>query len=63
MAVVSASAGKVDHAYVLRLPEHGLMRLAFEFRPERANLAELTARLDVDDHAVSENWLFRWTRD
>ena len=63
VAVVSASAGKVDHAYVLRLPEHGLMRLAFEFRPERANLAELTARLDVDDHAVSENWLFRWTRD
>ena len=40
-AVVSASAGNVEHPYVVRLPDEGLLRLAFEFRPERADLAEI----------------------
>ena len=63
VASVTASDGAIDHAYVVRLPEAGVMRLAFEFRPERAELAELTARLDSGNVRMSETWLYRWTRE
>ena len=63
-AVVSASAGNVEHPYVVRLPDEGLLRLAFEFRPERADLAEITARLEGPEGTpLSETWLYRWTRE
>lgn len=62
VAVVSTSAGQVEHPYVIRLPDEGLLRLAFEFRPERAELAEITARLDGPEGPLSETWLHRWTR-
>ena len=63
-AVVSASAGNVEHPYVVRLPDEGLLRLAFEFRPERADLAEITARLETPvGGPLSETWMFRWTRE
>lgn len=62
-ARVTTSGGTIDHAYVVRLPEAGVMRLAFEFRPERAELAELTARLESSDIRMSETWLYRWTRE
>ena len=49
---------------VVRLPDEGLLRLAFEFRPERADLAEITARLETPDGGpLSETWMFRWTRE
>ena len=63
VASVTASDGTIDHAYVMRLPEAGVMRLAFEFRPERAELAELTARLDSGNVRMSETWLYRWTKE
>ncbi|WP_370576336.1 glucan biosynthesis protein [Paracoccus sp. MC1854] len=61
-AVVSTSAGSVEHPYVVRLPDEGLLRLAFEFRPDRADLAEITARLEGPEGRLSETWLHRWTR-
>lgn len=62
VAVVEASAGIVEHAQLQRLPAEGVIRLAFQFRPEGAELAELSARLDGPEGALSETWLSRWTR-
>ena len=63
VATVKATAGSIEHPYLLRRPEEGLMRLAFEFRPDHASLAEISARLDSDDVPLSETWLYRWTRE
>ena len=60
--VVSASAGRIEHPYVIRLPQAGAMRLSFQFDPERADLAELSARLESGDTRMSETWLYRWSR-
>lgn len=62
VAVVSASAGDVQHPYVVRLPDAGVMRLSFEFLPGGAELAELSARLESSDIRMSETWLYRWTK-
>lgn len=62
VAVVSASAGRIEHPYVIRLPQAGVMRLSFQFDPERADLAELSARLESGDTRMSETWLYRWSR-
>lgn len=58
---VTALAGRVEHPYVVRLAHERVMRLAFEFFPEGAPLAELSAVLNGPDGALSETWLFRWT--
>ncbi|WP_411838635.1 glucan biosynthesis protein [Paracoccus sp. ME4] len=59
---VSASDGRIVHAYVKPLPEQGVLRLAFEFEPGRAALVELQALLtDSDGLALSETWMTRWT--
>jgi len=58
---VTASAGSIDHSYLLRLPEQGLMRLAFEYRPDGALVADLRAEITAAEVALSESWLFRWS--
>lgn len=59
---VSASQGRIVHAYIKPLPDQGVLRLAFEFEPARGQLSELTAVLtDPDGLALSETWLTRWT--
>lgn len=60
-AEVQTSAGRVDHAHLLRLPAQNILRLAFEFFPEGAALADLSAVLNGPDGALSETWLLRWT--
>ncbi|MDO5621314.1 MAG: glucan biosynthesis protein G [Paracoccus sp. (in: a-proteobacteria)] len=60
-ARVSASAGVLGSAQVQRLPEYGVMRLSFEFRPESASLADISAVLNGPDGALSETWVARWT--
>lgn len=62
-AQVTTSAGTIGHAYVVRLPDAGVMRLGFEFDPDRAEMAELTARLNTADVRMSETWLYRWTKE
>ena len=59
---VSASEGRIVHAYLKPLPEQGVLRLAFEFEPGRTQLSELSALLtDPEGLALSETWLTRWT--
>ncbi|MCF3972910.1 glucan biosynthesis protein [Paracoccus salsus] len=59
---VTASAGKIVHAYLKPLPDQRVLRLAFEFEPGDATLADLQALLtDKGGLALSESWLGRWT--
>jgi len=59
---VNASDGRIVHAYLKPLPDQRVLRLAFEFEPGRAPLAELHALLTDDQGvALSETWLTRWT--
>lgn len=59
---VTTSAGDIPHAYLKPLPHEGVLRLALEFRPGDAALAELQAVLtNAEGVALSETWLARWT--
>lgn len=58
---VTASAGKIVHAYLKPIPEEGVLRLAFEFEPGSAHLSDLRAALDGKDGTLSEVWMARWT--
>ncbi|MDO5648045.1 glucan biosynthesis protein [Paracoccus sp. (in: a-proteobacteria)] len=59
---VTTSAGQIVHSYLKPLPDQNVLRLAFEFDPARATLAELQAvLLGADGVALSETWLTRWT--
>ncbi|TWI38211.1 glucans biosynthesis protein [Paracoccus sulfuroxidans] len=62
-AQIRASAGKIGHSYLVRLPEQGRMRLSFEFFPENARLADLSAVLNGPEGSLSETWIARWTRE
>lgn len=59
---VSASAGRIVHSYIKPLVAQNVLRLAFEFEPGAATLADLQALLvDKDGVALSETWLSRWS--
>ncbi|SEN83661.1 glucans biosynthesis protein [Paracoccus alcaliphilus] len=59
---VSCSAGQILHAYLKRLPKEDVLRLAFEFQPGDAQLADLQASLrNKDGLPLSESWMTRWT--
>ena len=59
---VTTSAGKIVHAYLKALPAQGVLRLAFEFEPGDATLADIQAVLtNSEGLALSESWLTRWT--
>ena len=59
---VTTSAGKIVHAYLKPLPDQRVLRLAFEFEPGDAALADLQAVLvDKGGLALSETWLARWS--
>ena len=59
---VTTSAGKIVHAYLKALPAQGVLRLAFEFEPGDATLADVQAVLtNSEGLALSESWLTRWT--
>ncbi|MCZ0961503.1 glucan biosynthesis protein [Paracoccus benzoatiresistens] len=59
---VTTSGGTIAHAYLKPLPAQGVLRLAFEFDPGDATLAELQAVLiSPEGVAQSETWLARWT--
>lgn len=63
VAQIKASAGSIGHSYLLRMPEQGRMRLAFEYIPDGAKLADLSAVLNGAGGALSETWIARWTRE
>lgn len=59
---VTTSTGKIVHAYLKPLPEQEVLRLAFEYEPGDAELADLQALLtNKDGVALSETWMTRWT--
>ena len=59
----SASRGAPASPGILqRNPETGGARLAFSFDPGARDAVELRAQLLRDGRAVSEVWLYRWTR-
>ncbi|MFV0294319.1 MAG: glucan biosynthesis protein [Paracoccus sp. (in: a-proteobacteria)] len=59
---VNATSGNIEHPYLLRLPQEGLMRLSFEYQPNGAKLADLSATLKgPEGENLTETWLFRWS--
>ncbi len=60
-ALVTASAGKLDHVVMLRNPATGGWRLTFQLDPEDAELIELRAALEFPDRRAAEIWMYRWT--
>lgn len=59
---VTAVRGTIEHSYALRLPDAGLMRLAFDYHPQGAQASDLTAVLQgADGVNLSETWMFRWS--
>lgn len=61
-ADVSASAGGIHNLVVQPNPEIEGVRVSFELATAGTELIELRLRLKVNDRAISENWLYRWTR-
>ncbi|MEL6619357.1 MAG: glucan biosynthesis protein G [Pseudomonadota bacterium] len=60
--LVRSSAGDVTEGIIQRNPQTGGPRLAFTFTPGDADWAEFRAQLRLDGAALSEVWLYRWTR-
>ena len=59
---VTASDGSIVHSYVKALPDQGVLRLAFEYLPGKAEVAELQAILSGPQGPLSETWMARWSR-
>lgn len=58
----TATAGVIDHARRIDLPDTGTTRVALQFTPPADGVAELRLRLiDGSGAAASETWLHRWT--
>lgn len=60
---ITATAGTIRNPHWLRLPYANRLRLAFEFLPNGAQLADITARLNGPEGPLSESWIMRWTQD
>ena len=57
-----SNVGELSKGILQHNPGTGGVRLAFSFLPGDEELVEMRAQLHVDDTAVSEVWLYRWTR-
>ncbi len=62
VADVSGSAGQISNVVVQRNLEISGVRVAFELAPGDAELVELRLVLKAGEQAVSETWLYRWTK-
>ncbi|WP_406675976.1 glucan biosynthesis protein [Roseobacter weihaiensis] len=60
--VLRSSSGEMSQGLVQRNPETGGPRLAFTFYPQEAELIEFRAQLRLEGAALTEVWLYRWTR-
>ena len=61
-AKVTTTAGEIVHSYIKPLPDQKVLRLAFEYDPSDASIADLQALLtDQKGVALSESWLARWS--
>jgi glucans biosynthesis protein len=62
MKIIRTSAGEVTEGVLQRNPETGGPRLAFTFYPGEATWAEFRVQLRLETEALSEVWLYRWTK-
>ncbi|SDE87664.1 glucans biosynthesis protein [Paracoccus isoporae] len=61
-ARVNAAKGQIEHPYLLRLEQEGLLRLSFEYLADGAEVADLSAVLEGSEGLnLSETWLYRWS--
>jgi glucans biosynthesis protein len=63
VARVEATTGAVSAAVVQTNPYVDGLRVSFSFDPKGASISELRLVLQIKDKAVSETWLYRWTKD
>ena len=63
LAKIEASAGMVAPPVVEPNPHIDGLRTSFTFDPKGAASAELRLVLQAGDRAISDTWLYRWTRD
>lgn len=57
---VSASRGEIVSSHLTSLPESGLLRASFDFRPGDAELAELRLNVQQGEEQIGESWFYRW---
>jgi periplasmic glucans biosynthesis protein len=62
VADVSANPGGVANIVVQRNPDISGLRVTFEMTPGTAELVELRMVLKTAEQAISESWLYRWTK-
>lgn len=62
VADIWASAGTVQNVVVQRYADIGGVRCTFELQTGNNELIELRMYLRNNDQAISETWLYRWTR-
>ena len=62
VADIWASAGTVANVQIQRHPEIGGVRCTFDLQTGNNELIELRLFLRSNDQAVSESWLYRWTK-
>jgi glucans biosynthesis protein len=60
--ILRSNTGEITPGLLQRNPETNGPRLAFTFKPGDADLVEFRAQLRLDGSALSEVWLYRWTR-
>jgi glucans biosynthesis protein len=61
-AEVKSDKGKIANVVVEPNPASGGWRVAFELAPAGEATVEMHAQLLAGDAAVSERWIYRWTR-
>jgi len=62
VAEVTGGAGQISNVVVQRNFEISGVRVTFELAPADAELVELRFVLKSGEQAVSETWLYRWTK-
>jgi glucans biosynthesis protein len=59
---LSGSAGQISNVSVQRNLEICGVRVTFELAPGDSQLVELRGVLKAGEQAISETWLYRWTK-
>jgi glucans biosynthesis protein len=62
VADIWASAGTIANVQLQRHPEIGGVRCSFDLQAGNNELIEMRLFLRSNDQAISESWLYRWTR-
>lgn len=58
--LVTASRGKIDNAYVIKVVGTDLWRALFDLQAEGNEPVDLRMYLKLDDATLSETWLYQY---